>query len=156
MKKIYLLTFLVPLIVACNSELRDLYDTNDHELHVEGSWAHSLGEQNMREATVLLHHSDGTRSKKHLSRPNGASLSVKSGDYDVMVFNGIMESEDATNLDHIHFRGSDRLETFEIYAAEAKPLNRLGRADDEYIASNEMEVFTFAHHRVTLTVSGIY
>ncbi len=155
MKRIYLIAAVAPLAVAC-TDLRDLYDTGNSVLHVEGSWSHSLGEDNMQNATVLLHHDEGARDKKHLSRPNGVTVDVMHGDYDVMVFNGVMVSEDNTNLDHVLFRGTNNLSTFEAYVAEATPIRRLSRADDEYIASNGMEVFTFAHHRVSVDEYGAH
>ncbi len=134
------------LLTGC-TEHRDLYDTSNTAIHIEGSWAHSLNEHNMLNATVLLY-KDGEIKKEFLSRPNGVTTRVASGNYDVVVFNGVMDSEDQTNLNHVHFRGSDRLETFEVYAAEGRPSSRLSRADDEYIASNEMELFTFTHAEI--------
>ncbi len=149
MKTKYLLVALAPLAVAC-TELRDISDRTDLVLDVEGSWSHSLGHADMRNATVLLHHEDGEQSKAHLSRPNGVTATVRHGNYDVMVFNGVMESEDRTNLDHVRFRGTDRHGTFEVYSVETEPMMRLSRAGDEIIASNNMELFTFAHHRVSV------
>ncbi len=136
-------------MAAC-TELRDIADRVDIMLEVEASWEHSLGESDMRNATVLLHHEDGEQSKVHLTRPNGATAQVRHGEYDVMVFNGIMESEDRTNLDHIRFRGTDSHGTFEVYSNEVEPMMRLSRVEGEYIASNNMELFTFAHHRVSV------
>ncbi len=152
-----LLCMLLLLLTCCTDDLRDLHDTTGVVLEIEGSWIHSLGETHRQDATALLHHSGGNHVKAHFSRPNGVTPRVSKGDYDVLIFNGVMESEQTTNLDHVHFRGTDRLTTFEAYAAEARPLARLPKAEDEYIASNNMELFTFAHHRVTIDEdSGLY
>lgn len=153
MRTKYLLAALAPLMAAC-TELRDISDRTDLVLDIEASWSHSLGQADMRNATVLLHHSDGEQSRAHLTRSNGVTARVKHGDYDVMVFNGVMESEERTNLDHIRFRGTDRHGTFEVYSTEAEPMMRLSRAESEMIASNDMELFTFAHHRVSVDGDG--
>jgi hypothetical protein len=58
-----------------------------------------------------------------------------------------MFSEDNTNLDHIDFRNTANVETFEAVVAEVAPNGRLGRANGEYIASNEMELLTSAYKR---------
>jgi hypothetical protein len=153
MKSKYVLVALAPLVVAC-TEVRDISDRTDLMLSVEGSWAASLGKTEMYDATVLLNHADGEQSKAFLSRPNGVHATVRNGEYDVMVFNGIMESEENTNLDHIGFRGTDRHGTFEVYSVEGTRLARLSRAEgvgeDEWVVSNNMEIFTFAHHQVTV------
>ncbi len=146
-KYTYLSVILLLFAVAC-TRVRNLHDTTGARLEVEGSWSKSLGIDDMYDATVLLHKADGSRGKEYLSRPNGTTTRVKRGDYDVMVFNGVMVSEEETNLDHVFFRGTDSLGSFEAYAARGNPLPRLPRHDDEYIASNEMELLTFAHHRV--------
>jgi hypothetical protein len=148
MRKIVLLTALLPLLGGCD-EQRDLYDTSNAVMHIEGSWARSLNQPGMMDATALLY-KDGGIQKEILSRPNGATAPVTRGDYDVVLFNGVMESEQELNLNHVHFRGTDRLETFEVYAAEGRPNSRLTRVEGEYIASNEMELFTFGHTRVSV------
>ena len=150
MKKIYFLVALLPLTTSCMDGLREIYDRTDSVIHVEGSWSHSLGVNDMHNATVMLHHADGARNKHFLSRANGVTAHVVDGDYDVLVFNGVMESENSTNLDHIRFRGTDNLETFEVYSVDVPPMMRLSRTEDEYIASNSMELFTFAHHTVSV------
>ena len=146
MKRIIFFAFLVSLSAGCD-EHRDLYDTSNTVLYIEGSWRQSLNQPSMLDATVLLY-KDGEIKKEFLSRPNGLTTRVTRGRYDIVTFNGVMRSEEVTNLNHVYFRGTDRLETFEAYAAEGRPISRLTRADGEYIASNEMDVLTFIHKQV--------
>ncbi len=154
MKKILALCGGVLLLVGCDKQ-RDLYDTSNTLLHIEGSWTRSLNQENMLDATVLLY-KDGEIKKEFLSRPNGVTTRVTRGRYDVVTFNGVMESENVTNLDHVHFRGTDRLESFEAYAEEGRPNSRLSRAEGEYIASNEMELLTFVHTGVDVDGESLY
>ncbi len=137
-----LLSALATLIVGCGDH-RDLYDYSEPRLHIETTWQHSLGLPSMQDATVVLYR-DGAMYKEFFSRPNGATTQVPRGHYDLIVMNGIIESENVTNLNHLYLRGTDRIETFEAYIAQGAPNKRLSRADDEYIASNEMEMFSFA------------
>lgn len=136
-----------PIFASC-ADIRNLYDESDGMLHVEGSWQTSLGVDHMHDATVIMFNGS-MRSKEFLSQANVAQVKVTPGEYDVAVFNGVMESEDNTNLDHVYFRGTREVSTFEVCAAAVPGSSRFSRAEGEYIASNSMELFTFAHHRVS-------
>ncbi len=154
-KNIYIAAVGALLVTAC-TDLRDLYDVSDSVLNVTASWSHAPGEEDVQNGTVLLYRDDGTREKAYLSHQKSTSVRITLDRYDVAVFNGIMESESVTNLDHVYFRGTDRPATFEVYAAKASPLKRLVRTGEEYIASNEMEIFSFARNSVDVDRDGAF
>jgi hypothetical protein len=67
-----------------------------------------------------------------------------------MVFNGVMESEQVTNLDYVYMRGTGDPATFEVCCAPANPLRNIVRLDGEYVASNNMELFAFDTEEVNV------
>lgn len=141
MKKITLYIALVSIAFGC-TEQQDLFTTSRPLLRVDGDFVPSLRQHDMSmKATAVLYGSDGGAqfSKNYFASPTGVTIPVTRGDYDVLLFNGMMYSESNTHLDYIHFRGTDRLSTFEAVVSEGEPNRRLGRAGDEYIASNEMD-----------------
>lgn len=147
MKRIGISVYLTAITLLSSSGCdthRDLYDMSAPTLRIESDWGSALGQEQMLDATVMLYR-EGAMTKEFFSRPNGVSAQVTRGQYDILAFNGVMESESATNLNHVYFRGTDRLETFEAYAAEGVANSRLARAEDDYIASNEMELFAFGY-----------
>jgi hypothetical protein len=116
-------------------------------LEVVGDFVPSLDQTDMTSAaTVVAFDSEGRAvGKTYFDTPNKASIAVERGTYDVLLFNGLMYSGEDTHLDGVTFRGIDRFETFEAVAKEGSLIRRLGtRADDEFIASNEMEIVTSA------------
>ncbi len=139
---IYMAVIASLLLAGCDAQM-DLYDTSVPMMAIEGSWETSLGVREMFDGTALLY-SKGRVKKEYLSRPNTVTAAVSHGQYDILLFNGVMESEQATNLDHVFFRGTSAPESFEAVAAEGTRNKRLSRIDGEYIASNGMEIFTFA------------
>ena len=150
-----LVTLLVGLVcfVACDKQ-RDLYDTASPVLQIEGNWIPSLGAADMSgRATAMLYPDVVTKNrigitKEFLYRPSIITTKVSRGEYDVLLFNGLMFSEENTNLDHVFFRNTDNVETFEAVAVEVASNNRLVRTDGEYIASNDMEQLTSAYAHV--------
>ncbi len=142
----YIIGIAALFFAGCDAQM-DLYDTAIPTVAIEGNWNTSLGVQDMFDGTAMLY-KDGAVTKEYLSRANSVTAIVSRGQYDILLFNGVMESEQVTNLDHIFFRGTDRIATFEAVAAEGTPSRRLSRLDDEYIANNDMEIFTFARDGV--------
>ena len=143
MKKIILI-FALLLLAGCD-EQRDLYVRVPSTIVVEGDWMPSLGLSDMTmNATAVAYNASGQAAMSYFSRANSTSLSLQRGTYDIMIFNGLMYSETETHLDDIFFRNTGQIGTFEAVAAEATPSKRLARAEDEYIASNNMELFTSA------------
>lgn len=155
MRKILITIILASAAFAGCDKQRDLYDVSVPMLDIEGKWGISLGEYNMLDATAIFY-KDGKMTKEFLSRPNHVTAKVSRGQYEVLLFNGVMESEQATNLNHIFFRGTDRPETFKAVAVEGKPNSRFSRSEDEYIASNEMEIFTFAYNSLVVEGDNMY
>ena len=147
MRKI-LIIFLAAVALAGCDRQRDLYVISSPLLQIEGDWRLSLGIAEMRDATAMLYKDDGTSGKWLFRQPNTVLAKVSRGEYDVLVFNGLMFDELDTNLDAVFFRNTDRAETFEAVAAPATPNPRLMRSEDEYLASNDMEVFTSAESMI--------
>jgi len=142
---------LITLLAGCNKQ-RDLYDTALPILLIESNWVPSLKIADMSgRATAMLYKSaptkDNSITKEFFYHPNTVKTKVERGEYDVLLFNGMMFSEKNTNLDNIFFRNTDRVETFEAVVVEVAPSPRLVRAEGEYIASNDMELLTSAHTR---------
>ena len=133
------------LFAACDRQ-RDLYDTASPLLYIEGDWVPSLGMADMTgKATAMLYKKGDGITKEFFYKPNSVTTKVSRGEYDILLFNGLMFSEENTNLDHIFFRNTDQLEGFEAVVVEVASNRRLSRAEGEYIASNEMEVLTSIH-----------
>lgn len=142
---------IVLLLAGCD-EQRDLYVTANPLIYVEGDWMPSRGEDDMSmNATAVAYGSGGQQIKEYFFDPNNVTIPVTKGTYDVMIFNGLMYSPEETHLDNVFFRGTDRIDTFEAVVREAAPNRRLGRAEGEYIASNEMEIVTSAVQRQEIT-----
>lgn len=135
------------LFSGCTDQ-RDLYSISSSAVQIESDWVPSLNRHDMQEATAMLYKEDGDIAKEYFSQPNGVKARVSHGWYDILIFNGVMESESVTNLDHIYFMGTARPETFEARAHEGASAQRLARAADEYIASNNMELLAYAHESV--------
>lgn len=137
------------LFAGC-SEQRDLYSISSSAVQIETNWVPSLNRQNMQEATAMLYKDGNNVVKEYFSQPNSVKARVSHGRYDMLIFNGVMESETVTNLDHVFFRGTSLPETFEACAQEGTTVRRLARAEEEYIASNNMELFACAHESVSI------
>ena len=147
MKKAITAMAALALVAGCTG-LRDLYEERRTELHVVSLWNEALDGPTM-DATMLLY-GNGTIVKEFYQRMNGVSAQVSAGRYDVVLFNGVMESEQNTNLDHIYMRGTNSPATFEVCAAEVKPSRRIARAEGEYIANPNMSLFAFARGEVDI------
>lgn len=136
---------------------RDLYVTIDPLIHVDGDWMPSLGRDDMsQDATAVAYTDDGMYAKEYFFEPDNVSIAVEAGEFDVMIFNGLMYGADDTHLDGLFFRNIDNLETFEAVAAEVEPVRRLGRAEGEYVATNNMEIFTSMTARQKINGDRIY
>ncbi len=125
---------------------RDLYEVAHPMLAVEGDWMPSLDKQNMTQDATVMVYLDGERvaAKEYFYSPNSVTVKLTSGTYDVLLFNGLMYSEQDTHLDGIYFCGTDRVSSFEGCAREAAANKRLTKADGEIVASNDMEILTSA------------
>jgi hypothetical protein len=132
-------------LAGCTDQ-RDLYVLSGPVLEVEGDWMPSLGVADMTmNATAVAFDSEGGAVKEYFYSPDKVEIPVTESTYDVLLFNGLMYSPDDTHLDGLKFRGTDRLETFEVMTKEGSLNSRLGsRSQDEYIASNDMEIVTSA------------
>ncbi|MDL2211181.1 DUF5119 domain-containing protein, partial [Bacteroides sp. OttesenSCG-928-M17] len=104
-------------------------------------------------ATAMIY-GNGTVTKQYFIKPNSVTTKVTKGSYDILLFNGLMFSEENTNLDHVYFRNTHNIEEFEAFAEEGIENKRLTKADGEYIISNEMEILTA--QRMTKEVEGEY
>lgn len=147
MRKVIIIGVAALACWSCTDQ-RDLYVAVNPGIYVEGDWQPSLGRADMTmDATALAYDSRGGMVKEYFFDPGHVTLTVDKGLYDVLVFNGLMYAPEDTHLDGIYFRGVDRLDTFEAFAGETEPNRRLSRADGEYIATNNMEIFTSATDR---------
>lgn len=146
------------LVLAGCDEQRDLYVAAGPLIWAEGDWGPSLDQSDMTmKATAIAYDESRLVAKEYFFAPRTVMLPVDNGIYDVLLFNGLMYSEKDTHLDDVYFRGTNRLDTFEAVAAEGAQIKRLGtRADDEYIASNEMEIITSAVERQEIEASRSY
>lgn len=149
MKKLIIIAAVLAL-AGCDKQ-RDLYVLAEPLIYIEGNWVPSLGKSSMfMDATAIAYTPTGLYDTEYFSNQNNddVTLRVEKGTFDVVIFNGLMFAEDDTHLNGVHFRGSDRLDTFEAVAMEATPGRRISlRSDDEYVASNNMEIFTSATER---------
>lgn len=139
------------LLHAGCTEQRDLYTVSRPMLCINGDWVPSLDRSDMTmNATANLYAADGGElfSKSYFSLPTSVTIPCTRGEYDLLLFNGMMYSEENTHLDNVTFRNTGRLETFEAVASEGTPNVRLSRAEGEFIASNDMELLTSMQCRV--------
>lgn len=159
MRRLLPLAAIVLLLCGC-TEKRDLYTVAHPMLYIEGNWEPTLHQTDMTmDATAMLYEAGGGEmvSKDYFKSPRSVTVDVERGTYDVLLFNGMMYSEQDTHLDNIFFRGTDRLSSFEAVVAEGEPNRRLMRVGDEYIASNNMELLTSATQSQEVTgESGYY
>lgn len=148
---------IILLLCGC-TEQRDLYTVARPQIYIEGNWEPTLHQTNMSmNATAMLYAADGRMvSKNYFVSPRSVTVAVARGTYDILLFNGMMYSENDTHLDNVSFRGTDRLETFEAVVAEGEPNRRLLRNGSEYIASNEMELLTSAGSKQEVTGESGY
>lgn len=151
----YMVTMAFLLLMGCDDQ-RDLYSFTSPVLKVECNWVPSLNKENMQEATVLFYKDGSVAAKEYFSNPANTMARVTRGEYSLLAFNGIMESENVTNLDFLYFCNTSLPETFEACSAEGVTLKRLVRSDDEYIASNDMELLARAYCNVTVEGSQSY
>lgn len=144
---------LMVLILCCGcSEQRDLYDVTSPYLLVEGDWIPSLSIADMSQnATAMVYNGKGY-TKEYFYTHNMITTKVSKGTYDILLFNGMMFSESDTNLDAIYFKETSHVETFEALVTAGEANKRLSRGENEFIASNEMEVLT--SRRITVEVMG--
>ncbi|MDL2247924.1 DUF5119 domain-containing protein [Bacteroides sp. OttesenSCG-928-J23] len=158
MKRHILLIVIMTLAIAGCDKQRDLYVLVSPMVYLEGNWIPSLGTNNMAmNATATVYNTTGESvTKEYFYNQNNVTIPVNKGEYNIMVFNGLMYSPEDTHLDNITFRGTDRLATFEAVARETQPNRRLNRAEGEYIASNEMELLTSAVEKQEITASDAY
>ncbi len=147
------------LAAGCDRQ-RDLYVLADTLLDIKGDWVPSLGRSDMSmDATAVAYSEGGAHlyAKEYFFEPHEATIEAEPGEYGVMIFNGLMYAEDDTHLDGVFFRGTDDFDTFEAVAAEATATpRRLSRAEGEYIATNNMEIFTSMAGRIEIDSDGGY
>ncbi len=143
MKRLLPIVTVLSLLVGCDQQ-RDLYGVSPPALYIEGDWRPTLSLDNMSQrATAILYNQSGMAAKEYFIRPNCVTARIpQSGEYKILLFNGLMYSPEETHLDQIYFCGTEQAETFEACAREAPANNRLTREDREFIASNDMELLT--------------
>lgn len=144
MKKTLISAVSALLLAGC-TEQRDLYDVSWPLLHIGGDWVPSLDIADMTgNATAVLYKNGEPAGKSFFSHPQSATAIVSHGDYEILIFNGLMFSEQQTNLDYIVFRNTGNAGTFEALSTEPAPNARLARADGEILVNNEMAVIASA------------
>lgn len=147
----FVLLIALALCSGCD-EQRDLYDVTSPYLSVEGDWVPSLNIADMSQhATAMVYNGKGY-TKEYFYKPNVVTTKVSKGTYDILLFNGMMFTEENTNLNAIYFKETNSVETFEAFVAAGEANKRLSRSEDEFIASNEMEILT--SRRATVEVIG--
>jgi hypothetical protein len=153
MGRIVIISVLVIALACGCTRQRDLYEAQPATLHVVGELNPVLGGDPTMNATTQLY-GNGSTLKEFYSRPDGVSFEVSAGHYYAIVFNGVMESEQVTNLDFVYMRGTGELATFEVYCAEANPSRHITRLEGEYIAGNNMSLFAFDMKEVEIDNTG--
>ncbi len=134
-------------LTACDDQ-RDLYATSQPMLYVEADWMPSLGTDNMSQrATAMIYKTDHPCTKEYFHQAKCMTTRVTAGQYDILLFNGLMYSPSETHLDNIYFTGTEGIETFQAHAQETSANKRLTKQANEIIASNEMEILTSIHVR---------
>ena len=149
----------VTIFSGCSTEQRDLYTASLPLLDIEGNWEPSLNQADMSmNATALVYSGDGVQliSKNYFSLPRNVTVPLTSGVYNILLFNGMMYSEQQTHISSVNFRATDRLSTFEAVVSEGIPNIRLDRSEGEYIASNDMEILTSALKEQEMTDDAAY
>ena len=140
-----LIAIAVALLFSGCTDHRDLYSVAHPLLLIEGDWEPSLQMNDMSmNATANIYTLDNGQlvSKHYFVSPRSVTASLSGGRYHVLLFNGMMYSEQETHLDNIFFRATNQLSTFEAVVMESEGNRRLTKAAGEYIASNEMELLT--------------
>jgi hypothetical protein len=144
---IIIVSLLVGAFWGC-TEQRDIYTVAHPALYIEGDWEPTLHTDNMSmDATAMIYSQDGAAvvSKNFFSEPNSVVVPLTRGDYNVLLFNGMMYEESNTHLTDVRFTGTDNLATFEAVVAQVPSNKQLRTTEGEYIASNEMDVLTVGH-----------
>lgn len=146
MKKLLIAAALFTL-AGCTDQ-RDLYSISTPMLSIESDWMPSLSIEDMSgNATAMLYKNGELTAKSFFFSPTSATANVRSGDYEVLIFNGQMFSEEQTNLDFIAFRNTGFAETFEAFSVRTTPNDRLVRSPEEHLVNNEMAILTSAYAR---------
>lgn len=157
MTHITAITAIVLCFASCDTQ-RDLYTAASPLLYIEGDWVPSLNKEDMSQnATAMIYSNDILTDKEYFQAPKSVTASLDGGEYDVIIFNGLMYSPDNTHLDDVLFRGADNPKTFEGYGVEAVSNKRLAIRNGEYIISNDMEILTSGHSKVAMEgMEGYY
>ncbi len=153
MRSALLLLSALWLLAGCDNQQQDLYAVSHPLLYIESDWQPTLHKADMSQNATALFYRDGqVAAKEYFFKPNSITTKVTAGQYDILLFNGLMYTPEQTHLDDIFFRGTDRIETFEACAKEVTPSKRLLKQDGEYLASTEMEALTA--YRLQFDVKG--
>lgn len=156
MKKIFITAASALLIAGC-TEQRDLYDVSWPLLHIEGDWVPSLGVADMTgNATAVLYRDGLPAGKSFFTQPASATANVSHGDWEILIFNGLMFSEQNTNLTRIVYRNTDRAATFEVLSTEPAPNARLVRADGEILVDGGMAVVAAARGGIQIEAEPLF
>lgn len=155
-----LLFIIAPIILFSRcTDQRDLYATAHPMLYIEGDWTPSLNIVDMSmnaTACVYAEGNDQLVRKDYFVSPRSVTVPLSRGAYGILLFNGMMYSEETTHLDNVFFRGTGQLSTFEAVVKEGETNRRLMRSENEYIASNGMEILTSAHRPAEITGKDSY
>lgn len=144
-------------VAAGCTDQRDLYVNSAPTITIEGDWMPSLGISDMTgRATARIYKVVEPVSTDFFDSPRRITKGVSGGVYDVLIFNGLMFSDEVTNLEGIYFRNTDSPDTFEAVVQQAEPYPDLVHGDDEYLASRDMEILTSALGQVNVGSGGGY
>lgn len=125
-----LLICLVLLVSSCTKQ-RDLYVASSPQLLISNNWNPSQCDID-NGATVMIHNRPSTPTEL-LPDALRKIIELDKGQYDLLVFNGLMYSPNETHLDNIIYRGTDKFETFESVITEMPAGSRFRAKQDEVI-----------------------
>lgn len=133
MMRTILLAYLTLLLASCTRQ-RDLHVASYPQLLIENDWTPAqIGTDNG--ATVMIYNrSDGSPTEL---MPDAVSkiIELDQGQYDIIVFNGLMYSPAETHLDNIRHQGTEQFDGFEAIVTEMEPGKRFRARDGEVIVN---------------------
>ena len=136
------------LSISGCTEQRDLFIVSSPSLLIESDWTSSKINTDEGATAIAF---DGSNSSKNLM-PNATKqlITLKKGNYDFLVFNGLMYSENESHLDYIQYRGVNEFETFEAYATEMESRSAFRAASDEIVINNPDILATQSMHSIDI------
>lgn len=129
-----LLIYLALFMGSCTKQ-RDLYVASYPQLLLKNDWTPSLCSPD-NGATVMIYDRPNASPTELLPDAIRKIIELDKGQYDILVFNGLMYSPAETHLDNISYRGTDRFEIFEAVITEMPPAKRFRAAEGEVIVNS--------------------